>query len=93
MSAQQMNKNEAKHLLILLFCKINVALGEEASIYSGSYIINKIVCKNLNYSIAELIVQFYSLFSTEPIVVGEDRPLIPPANFSFWSQKPFFFTI
>jgi len=87
MSAHYINKNEAKHLLILLFCKINVALGEEAGIYSGSYIINRITCKILNYCTVELISQF----STEPVVLVAERP--PPANFSFWSQKSFFFTI
>lgn len=78
MSAHYINKNEAKHLLILLFCKIHVALGEEAGIYSGSYIINRIICKILNYCIAELISQFYSLFSAEPVVVVAERP--SPAN-------------
>lgn len=90
MSAHYINKNEAKHLLILLFCKINVALGEEAGIYSSSYIINRIICKILNYCSTELISQVYSLFSTEPGAVVAERP---PPDFAFWSEKTRLFTI
>lgn len=80
MSAKYIYKNEVKHPPILLFCEINVALGEKAGIYSGSYIINRITCKILNCCITEVISQFYSVF-TEPGVVVADR--LPPANFSF----------
>lgn len=71
MSAKYIYKNEAKHLPILLFCKINVALGEKAGIYPGSYIINRIACKILNCCIAEVISQFYSIFSEPAVVVAE----------------------
>lgn len=85
MSAKYIYKNEAKHLPILLFCKINVALGEKAGIYPGSYIINRIACKILNCCIAEVISQFYSIFYWA--CSGGSRERLPPANSSFRSQN------